>query len=224
MKGWVKMYRQLLQNPIARKPKYCHVWVHLLLMAAHQQTDFIWNNKRQRLEPGQLLTGRIELSKQCGIPESSIQRILKYLESEHQIEQQTFTKFRIITIKNWDIFQGSNESEQQANNRWTADEQQMDTYKNVNNVKNVKKTKGVFIKPSGDEVSEYAKGIGYQLDGAEFVDYYESKGWMIGRNPMKDWRAAVRTWKQRAAKPGGKIYRNDTEYKGAESYENAIEL
>ena len=29
-----------------------------------------------------------------------------------------------------------------------------------------------------------------------FVDYYESNGWKVGKNPMKDWRAAVRTWKQ----------------------------
>lgn len=54
-----------------------------------------------------------------------------------------------------------------------------------------------FVKPNPDEVSEYAKTIGFDLDGNNFCDFYESKGWKIGSSPMKDWMAAVRTWKKR---------------------------
>ena len=54
-----------------------------------------------------------------------------------------------------------------------------------------------FIKPSVQEVTAYAESIGFNLDGQQFVDFYESKGWKIGNSPMKDWRAAVRTWKSR---------------------------
>ena len=57
-----------------------------------------------------------------------------------------------------------------------------------------------FTPPTAQEATEYAKSIGFALDGARFVDYYASKGWKIGNSPMKDWRAAVRTWK---AKDGG---------------------
>lgn len=58
-----------------------------------------------------------------------------------------------------------------------------------------------FVKPSLEEVTEYFKEKKY--DGAKylelvmaekFVNYYESKGWKIGKTPMKDWRAAIRTW------------------------------
>ena len=34
------------------------------------------------------------------------------------------------------------------------------------------------------------------MDADRFVDFYESKGWMVGKNKMKDWRAAVRTWER----------------------------
>ena len=53
-----------------------------------------------------------------------------------------------------------------------------------------------FVKPTPEEVTVYAKSIGFNLDGERFYDYYESKGWMIGKSPMKNWQAAVRTWKR----------------------------
>lgn len=52
-----------------------------------------------------------------------------------------------------------------------------------------------FTKPAPQEVADYAKSIGFELDGQKFCDYYESKGWVIGKSPMKDWKACVRTWK-----------------------------
>jgi len=53
-----------------------------------------------------------------------------------------------------------------------------------------------FVKPTPKEVTEYALSIGYVLDGEAFCDFYESKGWLVGRSPMKSWPAAVRTWKR----------------------------
>jgi len=58
-----------------------------------------------------------------------------------------------------------------------------------------------FLKPSVEEVSSYAKRIGYDsLNSQSFIDYYESNGWRVGRNAMKDWCAAVRTWQARDKK------------------------
>ena len=52
-----------------------------------------------------------------------------------------------------------------------------------------------FIPPSVPEVTAYAKSIGFDIDGDKFYDFYQAKGWMIGKNKMRDWQAAVRTWK-----------------------------
>ena len=62
-----------------------------------------------------------------------------------------------------------------------------------------------FIPPTADEVSAYSDEINAGVDGQQFVDFYESKGWMIGKNKMKDWRAAVRTWKRSEGQRGSKI-------------------
>lgn len=55
-----------------------------------------------------------------------------------------------------------------------------------------------FTPPTLDEVSAYASEKGYLgFEAERFVDFYASKGWMVGKNPMKDWRAAVRGWASR---------------------------
>lgn len=53
-----------------------------------------------------------------------------------------------------------------------------------------------FIPPTVDEVAAYCQERGNGLDPEAFVDFYASKGWMVGKNPMKDWKAAVRTWER----------------------------
>ena len=56
----------------------------------------------------------------------------------------------------------------------------------------------VFVKPTAEDVTTYAKSLGYTLNGRAFISKYESIGWVVGKNrtPMKDWRAVVRTWKE----------------------------
>lgn len=54
-----------------------------------------------------------------------------------------------------------------------------------------------FTPPTLTEVADYCKQRANNVNPATFVDHYTAKGWMIGKNKMKDWRAAVRTWERR---------------------------
>ena len=54
-----------------------------------------------------------------------------------------------------------------------------------------------FTRPSVEEVRAYCEERGNGVSAEAFVDFYESKGWKVGNSPMKDWRAAVRTWEKR---------------------------
>ena len=51
-----------------------------------------------------------------------------------------------------------------------------------------------FTPPTSDDVRAYVKEKGYNVDADRFIDYYTANGWHVGRNPMKDWKAAVRNW------------------------------
>lgn len=52
----------------------------------------------------------------------------------------------------------------------------------------------VFIKPAIEDIEDYINEKGYRVDAHKFYDYYESNGWKVGKNPMKDWKAAIRNW------------------------------
>lgn len=59
-----------------------------------------------------------------------------------------------------------------------------------------------FKKPTVEEVRAYCLERGNGVDATAFVNFYEAKGWVVGRSPMKDWKAAVRTWE---GKRGGQV-------------------
>jgi hypothetical protein len=65
----------------------------------------MWNGAIIVVKEGQLITGRRALSEQTGIPGTTVERILDFLENEHQIGQQKTNKYRLITIVNWDKYQ-----------------------------------------------------------------------------------------------------------------------
>lgn len=68
---------------------------------------------------------------------------------------------------------------------------------------------GGFCPPTAVEAAEYARANGLSVNARDFVDYYESNGWMVGKNKMSNWRAALSRWARneksdREAKPSGK--------------------
>ena len=53
-----------------------------------------------------------------------------------------------------------------------------------------------FQPPAIEEVKQHCKEKGIKVDPVQFVNFYEAKGWMIGKNKMKSWKAAIQTWKK----------------------------
>jgi hypothetical protein len=57
-----------------------------------------------------------------------------------------------------------------------------------------KKNSSRFAPPSLEEINQYIEEKGYQVDGERFRNFYESKNWMVGKNKMKKWKAALANW------------------------------
>ena len=91
------------------------------------------------------------------------------------------------------------------NNLGIPNDNQMDTQVRLgkvslelgqDNIKEPKKTSKRFIPPTLDEVKAYCKERKNNVDADRFIDYYTSNGWQVGKNKMKDWKAAVRNWEK----------------------------
>jgi hypothetical protein len=192
--GYVRIYRTLTQKGYYSRSEYVHLWVHLIMKATYQDREYLFNGAIQNLEPGQFITGRKQLSKETGISETTIERILSLFESEHQIGQQKNNKFRIISILNWNEYQTDGQQNgQQTDSKRTANGHLADTNNKENKDKNVKK----FIIPSIDEVSFYCSERRNKINPEIFFNHYQANGWMVGKNKMKDWKAAIITWEGR---------------------------
>ena len=59
------------------------------------------------------------------------------------------------------------------------------------------RTREKFVKPTLEEVAAYMREKGYSVDAEEFWNFYESKGWRVGRSPMRSWKSACVTWQKK---------------------------
>lgn len=105
-KGWIKLHRQLLNKSYFKNPKKLSLWILLLLKANHEPRKERFGGKTIICNPGQFTTGRKQLADELGMSESAVNRTLNHFEKiEQQIEQQTSTTNRLISIVNWDKYQ-----------------------------------------------------------------------------------------------------------------------
>lgn len=144
MEGWIKLHRGLLESNVWTCEPFSRgqAWVDLLLLANHKDTFFYKRGHKIDVKRGQLGRSTVELSDRWKWSRSKVNKFLKDLEKEQQIEQQKTNVTQIITIINYDEYQQKEQqTEQQKSSRSAAEEQQKDTYKNVNNDNNDKNEK-----------------------------------------------------------------------------------
>ena len=81
-------------------------------------------------------------------------------------------------------------------------------------------TKTKFSKPSVDDIAAYCQERNNGVDAQRFFDYYEANGWKVGKNPMKDWKAAVRTWErnEKSGSNAAKPINNPDKYQYGKEY------
>lgn len=71
------------------------------------------------------------------------------------------------------------------------------------------KNRATFAPPSFEEVKEYCEERRNGVDPERWHDFYAAKGWMVGKNKMKDWKAAVRTWEKKTEPAQEKVFGAD---------------
>ena len=80
----------------------------------------------------------------------------------------------------------------------TTETNNININKNINKNKNINSKRGGFTPPTLSEVQAYCKERNNNVNAETFVNFYQSKDWYVGKNKMKDWKAAVRTWENKS--------------------------
>lgn len=190
--GWIKLHRQLLEWEWYDDTNTKCLFIHCLLRANHG--DIEWRG--HKIKRGQFLTSVDTLTRETGLSVSQIRTSLKKLISTNEIASKSQARSTVITVVQYDSHQGSDKPDDKLMTmKSQADDNEIATDKNVKNVKNDKKVSR-FTPPTQNEVYQYMveRGINSQQESEKFFDYYSSKGWLVGRAKMKDWKAATRNW------------------------------
>ena len=204
--GWIKLHRQIQDceiwdndNPFDDRS----AWIDLLLLVNHRDKSTIFDGKPITVCRGQRITSIRKLAERWNWSYKRTRNYLMLLEQLKMITRESDNKKSLITIVNYDIYQDEGITEEsQRNHRGITGESQgnhrLPTNKNEKNDKNEKNKKSsAFVPPSIDEVRAYCQERNNKVDAQAFIDFYSSKGWMVGKNKMKDWKASVRTWETR---------------------------
>lgn len=140
-RGFIKLWRKITEWEWYQDSKTFHLFCHLLISANHE--DEKW--KGQEIRRGQLITGLKSLKQQTGISAQSLRTCLERLKSTGEITSKSTNRFRIITLLNYEIYQGNSDSSTSkltsklTNNQQTTNKQ-LTSNKNDKNDKNDKNT------------------------------------------------------------------------------------
>lgn len=196
MEGWIKLHRKIAQHWIYKNSDYVKAWICILITVNYEDKKVLIHGELIECKRSQSLLSLLSWAKLFG-KNWTIQKVRTFFEllkSDSMIITEGLPKTTRLTVCNYDDYQ----TEQQTDNTQITFKQQTDNTQitTTKEVKEVKKIKNVFIKPSVEEIKQYCierkNGINFQ----KFFDSNEAKGWVIGKTktPMKDWRAAIRTW------------------------------
>lgn len=202
-----------------------------------------YNNKCGWKEEFNIAMSALELS--SGMSKQAITRARNVLRQAGRIEFTTrpgnqSTAYRIIPF----AFQNGTQSDTQANTQTDTqavtqadtlsdtqsgtqadtiprlDKTRLDNRKESKPKKETKpKKESATIPPTADMVVAYCKKRNNRIDAQQFIDFYEARGWMIGKTKMKDWQAAIRTWERRGQYGTGQAASQGESTQGRYKYE-----
>lgn len=212
MTGWIKIARSIQEHWIWQDAEKLKWWLDLLLMANYDDTKKLARTHLITLKRGQIEASIAFLAKRWGRNAQTVIRFLSLLEVEKMITREVvYGSIGIITICKYESYQTVADTSMYSpidSPTYSSIDSPIDssTYSSVDTIKRNKEDKEIkevmgksakrFIPPTLAEINSYIQEKGYTVDAERFFNFYESKGWMVGKNKMKNWHAAIATWQK----------------------------
>ena len=202
-KGWIKLYRQLLNKAIwqCSTMEQKVILITLLLMANHEEKEWEWQGEKFKCKPGQFITSLKSIAEKAG-PGISLQNVrtaLSKFEKYEFLTNQSTNRNRLITITNWRLYQSQDKqltskltsSQQTANKQLTTNKNDKNDKKNIPPiVPPVKKLYAEFVTMTEDEYEKLLTKYGKEktVKMIEILDNYKGAS---GKKYKSDYRAIL---------------------------------
>ena len=196
--SYIKLHHRMLKWGWIDSPETLALWVHILLRANYKPTE--WHG--EMYEEGTFPTSIEKLSIESGLSVRTVRTCLERLKKSNEIRVESTNKGTKICVVKWADYQCSYEDtdkpvdtprDKQMTIIRQADDKQTTTIKEYKNTRN---TRNIYYRPTIEEVESYCRERNKGVDPQRWFNYYQANGWKVGKNPMKDWRACVRTWER----------------------------
>lgn len=187
---FIKLYRKFTEWEWYSDISTSRLFLHLILTVN-------WTDKKWQgicIERGSRVASYQVLSTETGLSVKQVRTAIKKLQSTGEVAIKSTNKYSVFTVKNYDLYQAK--GKQEAGERQAEDKQRATTKESKEGKKEKNNNIKRFTPPTYEQVSTYCKERNNTVDAERFYDFYESKGWMVEKNKMKDWKAAVRNWER----------------------------
>lgn len=197
--GFIKIYRKILNWEWSKKPNTVALWLYCLIKAN-------WTNGKfegHEIPRGSFVTSLKSLSKETGLTMQQTKTSLNHLISTRCITNKSYSKYRVITVINYDLYQDINKdiNKQLTNNQQTTN----------NNIRNKEYKKRESVErsftsppPTLSELRSYCYENNMEdFDYEYFYNYYEATEWIDKNgNQIKNWKNKLRNWYKRDEEKG----------------------
>ena len=229
MAGWIKIWDIPEDHWLNADIRYFGMWVKLIRKAETKNRKIVRNGVMIDAKRGTVYSSVNQMAREWGVTRRTVEHFLHLCESDGMITvQRAGNAGSNVIVNNYAKYQDkpyngrATDSTTDSTTDGTTDGTTDSTTKATSFLTNTEGIEGIegkkervcrtFVPPTISDIVAYAHENGLQIDAERFWNYYESNGWMVGRNKMKDWKATVRNWAAKesgtAAKPKAKKFDN----------------
>lgn len=199
--GWIKLHRSIQEHWLWKDEPYdkARAWIDLIMLANWEDKKTAYKGEIITCKRGDVNLSLLFLANRWKWSTWKVRNFIDLLEKDGMVTTHRTTHRTTITIVNYVLFQNlpTTECITDSVTDQTTSHQQATTTKKDKEVKNIlPKGNRAFSPPTLEEVRAYCIERKNNVDAQRWFDFYSAKGWMVGKNKMKDWKAAVRTWEK----------------------------
>ena len=230
-KNWFRVNRSLFESDLWLSESFTRgqAWIDLVGLANHTKGYIRVRGNRINLNRGDVGYSIEKLRSRWRWSRKKVENWLKELERDKQITKHECRISTVITIKNYEKYQGKGETESQTESQTKVQtecksESQIESQLIKKKKKNNKKERKNIVPPKIEWVRERMEEMGYSgFDAEDYFNHWDASGWYRGKVKTKNWHASLATWNPNNKKWGKTKHNSSVGQGNGKTYEQCSE-